>query len=93
MQAVVASCPESTTLTKVDVRLRDSGARPEVDIVVEGQCPDHIDAARFMRAMNDEPLLRTVRMVKSEKIDAYRDDKKFLITAQSPGLIDGEEKP
>jgi Tfp pilus assembly protein PilN len=90
LEAVGSSCPESARLTKVDLRVNTTGPAPEVDVTIEGRCPDHLDVANLLSCLSEKPLLSNVRMVLSENVDALGADKKFVITAKSPGLLSDE---
>ncbi len=87
LDAVGSSCPERACLTKLDLRVNAAQLLPEVEVSIEGLCPDHLDVANLLTALSQKPLLADVRMVFSEDVDAASQDKKFVITAKSPGLL------
>ncbi len=87
LEAIGASCTNATLLTKVDVRMNSTGATPVIDLTIEGRCPDDENVANFLDALEAKPLLAAVNLVLSENVDAIRSEKKFVVTAQSPGLL------
>jgi Tfp pilus assembly protein PilN len=87
LESVGASCPASTLLTKVDVRLNSTGPVPVIDLTIEGRCPDDESVANLLDALQSKPLLSEVQLVLSENLDAVRSEKKFVVTAQSPGQL------
>ncbi|MBI4880908.1 MAG: PilN domain-containing protein [Planctomycetes bacterium] len=95
LDAVGSSCPERACLTKVDLRVNAARAAPELDVTIEGRCPDHLDVANLLTALSKKPLLSNVSMVFSEDVDAAGreaagQEKKFVITAKSPGLLSAD---
>lgn len=90
--AVVSdTCPPSTRVGKLDLRVRDNETQPQIDVVLEGTCPDHADVAEFMRSLEHTALVTEVDMVRSEMVDAHRSDKRFVIKAQVCGLRPAEQ--
>jgi Tfp pilus assembly protein PilN len=87
LNAVAASAPESTLITRIDLRVSEAGDVPRIEITIEGRCSDHLDVANLLRALDAQPLLSDVRMVLSEEIDAFTAGKKFVVTARSPALL------
>jgi Tfp pilus assembly protein PilN len=92
LNAVAASAPESTLITRIDMRVSESGDVPRIEITIEGRCSDHLDVANLLRALEAQPLLTDVRMVLSEDVDSRGTGKKFVVTARSPALLERPEE-
>lgn len=80
VQAVGRACTASAKLERLGLRL-DEGGDPVMEVSLEGTCPDTFEVTALIGAMEEDDLLSSVRMGRTTKVDAYRGDMRFVITA------------
>lgn len=96
VHAVGTACTPSVSLSRLELGyVAEGGSERVMTISLEGICPDTKEVTAFERLLHSDPCLSSARMVRTEPIDAYRDEKKFLITAVASPLnlrdvVDGE---
>jgi len=82
VHAVGSACTPSVSLTRLELGYRaENGAGRVMTVTLDGICPDTKEGTAYERLLHSDPYLSTARMVRTDPIDAYREEKKFLITA------------